>query len=120
MVHTLTSQVKATRPSNTELMEGYVDYDEIRALAQEHQPKMIIAGFGAYSQVLDFAKFREIADEVGAYLLVDMAHIAGLLRQVNTPVRTLRRRGYDNNTQNFARSPQWFDLPVPTLKLKRS
>ena len=47
---------------------------------------MIIAGFSAYSRVLDFAKFREIADEVGAYLLVDMAHIAGLLRQVNTPV----------------------------------
>ena len=59
--------------------QGYVDYDEIRAQAQEHQPKMIIAGFSAYSQVLDFAKFREIADEVGAYLLVDMAHIAGLV-----------------------------------------
>ena len=59
--------------------QGYVDYDEIRALAQEHQPKMIIAGFSAYSQVLDFAKFREIADEVGAYRLVDMAHIAGLV-----------------------------------------
>ena len=59
--------------------QGYVDYDEIRALAQEHQPKMIIAGFSAYSQVLDFAKFREIADEVGAYLLVDMAHVAGLV-----------------------------------------
>ena len=59
--------------------QGYVDYDEIRALAQAHQPKMIIAGFSAYSQVLDFAKFREIADEVGAYLLVDMAHIAGLV-----------------------------------------
>ena len=59
--------------------QGYVDYDEIRALANEHKPKMIIAGFSAYSQVLDFAKFREIADEVDAYLLVDMAHIAGLV-----------------------------------------
>ena len=59
--------------------QGYVDYDEIRSLAKAHQPKMIIAGFSAYSQVLDFAKFREIADEVGAYLLVDMAHIAGLV-----------------------------------------
>lgn len=59
--------------------QGFVDYDEIRALAKAHQPKMIIAGFSAYSQVLDFAKFREIADEVGAYLLVDMAHIAGLV-----------------------------------------
>ena len=59
--------------------QGFVDYDEIRAKAVEHKPKMIIAGFSAYSQVLDFAKFREIADEVGAYLLVDMAHIAGLV-----------------------------------------
>ncbi len=59
--------------------QGFVDYDEIRAKALEHKPKMIIAGFSAYSQVLDFAKFREIADEVGAYLLVDMAHIAGLV-----------------------------------------
>ena len=59
--------------------QGFVDYDQIRQLAVEHQPKMIIAGFSAYSQVLDFAKFREIADEVGAYLLVDMAHFAGLV-----------------------------------------
>lgn len=58
---------------------GFVDYDQVRALAVQHQPKMIIAGFSAYSQVLDFAKFREIADEVGAYLLVDMAHVAGLV-----------------------------------------
>ncbi|MGB0956859.1 MAG: serine hydroxymethyltransferase [Litorivicinus sp.] len=58
---------------------GFVDYDQVRALAVEHKPKMIIAGFSAYSQVLDFAKFREIADEVGAYLMVDMAHVAGLV-----------------------------------------
>ncbi|NWO08322.1 MAG: serine hydroxymethyltransferase [Alteromonadaceae bacterium] len=58
---------------------GLVDYDEIEALAVEHKPKMIIAGFSAYSQELAFARFREIADKVGAYLFVDMAHVAGLV-----------------------------------------
>ncbi|MDW5378234.1 serine hydroxymethyltransferase [Halomonas sp. HP20-15] len=58
---------------------GLIDYDEVARLAREHQPKMIIAGFSAYSQIIDWAKFREIADEVGAFLLVDMAHIAGLV-----------------------------------------
>ena len=56
-----------------------LDYDKVRALAIEHQPKMIIAGASNYSRTIDFAKFREIADEVGAYLMVDMAHIAGLV-----------------------------------------
>lgn len=59
--------------------EGLIDYDEVEALAIEHKPKMIIAGFSAYSKTLDFAKFREIADKVGAYLFVDMAHVAGLI-----------------------------------------
>jgi glycine hydroxymethyltransferase len=58
---------------------GEVDYDDIARLAQEHQPKMIVAGFSAYSRRLDWQKFREIADSVGAYLLVDMAHVAGLV-----------------------------------------
>ncbi|MFM9269511.1 serine hydroxymethyltransferase [Halomonas elongata] len=58
---------------------GRIDYDEVARLAREHRPKMIIAGFSAYSQIIDWARFREIADEVGAYLLVDMAHIAGLV-----------------------------------------
>ena len=57
---------------------GLIDYDEVRSLALEHKPKMIVGGFSAYSQVIDWQKFRDIADEVGAYLLVDMAHIAGL------------------------------------------
>ena len=56
-----------------------IDYDKIRELAIEHKPKLIIAGASAYSKEIDFKKFREIADEVGAYLLVDMAHIAGLV-----------------------------------------
>lgn len=58
---------------------GEVDYDEVARLAQEHQPKMILAGFSAYSRVLDWQRFRDIADSVGAYLLVDMAHVAGLV-----------------------------------------
>jgi glycine hydroxymethyltransferase len=58
---------------------GEIDYAEVRELALEHKPKMIVAGFSAYSGVVDWAKFREIADEVGAYLLVDMAHVAGLV-----------------------------------------
>ncbi|WP_290000526.1 serine hydroxymethyltransferase [Faucicola atlantae] len=58
---------------------GQIDYDEVARLAQEHKPKMIIAGFSAYSQVVDWQKFREIADSVGAYLMVDMAHVAGLV-----------------------------------------
>ena len=59
--------------------EGYLDYEEIRSLARQHKPKMIIAGASAYPRVIDFKKFREIADEVGAVLFVDMAHIAGLV-----------------------------------------
>ena len=59
--------------------EGFIDYDEVRRLAVESKPKMIIAGASAYARTIDFAKFREIADEVGAFLLVDMAHIAGLV-----------------------------------------
>ncbi|AWM80538.1 serine hydroxymethyltransferase [Gammaproteobacteria bacterium ESL0073] len=59
--------------------DGFIDYDEVERLAVENKPKMIIAGFSAYSPVLDFARFRAIADKVGAYLFVDMAHVAGLV-----------------------------------------
>jgi len=58
---------------------GLIDYGELETMAVEHKPKMIIAGFSAYSQELDFARFRAIADKVGAYLFVDMAHVAGLV-----------------------------------------
>ncbi len=58
---------------------GLIDYDEVARLAREHRPRMIIAGFSAYSQVVDWQRFREIADEVGAWLHVDMAHVAGLV-----------------------------------------
>lgn len=62
---------------NSETAE--IDYDQVEALALEHKPRLIIAGFSAYSRIMDWARFRAIADQVGAYLLVDMAHIAGLV-----------------------------------------
>jgi len=58
---------------------GEIDYDQVEALALEHKPKMIVAGFSAYSRVADWQRFRDIADKVGAYLFVDMAHVAGLI-----------------------------------------
>lgn len=59
--------------------QGLIDYDEVERLAVEHKPKMVVAGFSAYSQVIDWARFRAIADKVGAWLFVDMAHVAGLV-----------------------------------------
>lgn len=58
---------------------GEIDYDQVAALAEEHKPRLIIAGFSAYSRIVDWQKFRTIADSVGAYLMVDMAHVAGLI-----------------------------------------
>jgi glycine hydroxymethyltransferase len=58
---------------------GEIDYDQVASLAQEHRPKVVVAGFSAYSRVIDWARFRAIADSVGAYLFVDMAHVAGLV-----------------------------------------
>ena len=58
---------------------GLIDYDQVEALALEHKPKMIVAGFSAYSRIMDWDRFRNIADKVGAYLFVDMAHVAGLV-----------------------------------------
>ena len=58
---------------------GYIDYEQVREQALKHKPKMIVAGYSAYTRILDFEKFRQIADEVGAYLMVDIAHIAGLV-----------------------------------------
>ncbi len=59
--------------------DGFIDYDEVEKLALEHKPKMVVAGFSAYSQIVDWARFRAIADKIGAYLFVDMAHVAGLI-----------------------------------------
>ena len=58
---------------------GEIDYDQVRSLANEHKPKLIVAGFSAYSGIVDWKRFREIADDIGSYLLVDMAHVAGLV-----------------------------------------
>ena len=58
---------------------GLIDYEQVQALANEHKPRMVVAGFSAYSRVVDWQRFREIADSVGAYLMVDMAHVAGLV-----------------------------------------
>ena len=64
---------------------GLIDYDQVQALADEHKPKLVIAGFSAYSRVVDWQRFREIADSVGAYLMVDMAHVAGLVATGHYP-----------------------------------
>jgi glycine hydroxymethyltransferase len=64
---------------------GEIDYDQVDRLAREHKPKMIVAGFSAYSRVVDWQRFRAIADEVGAYLFVDMAHVAGLIAAGHYP-----------------------------------
>jgi glycine hydroxymethyltransferase len=64
---------------------GLIDYDQVQALATEHKPRLVIAGFSAYSQIVDWARFRQIADSVGAYLMVDMAHVAGLIATGHYP-----------------------------------
>jgi len=66
-------------PYDVSAATGELDYDEIEALALEHRPKLVVAGFSAYSRIVDWARFRAIADEVGAWLLADMAHVAGLV-----------------------------------------
>ena len=72
-------------PYGLDVDTGLINYDAVQALASEHKPKMIIAGFSAYSQVVDWARFREIADSVGAYFFVDMAHVAGLVATGHYP-----------------------------------
>jgi glycine hydroxymethyltransferase len=64
---------------------GFIDYDQVQALADEHRPKMIVAGFSAYSRVVDWQRFRDVCDSVGAYLMVDMAHVAGLVATGHYP-----------------------------------
>jgi glycine hydroxymethyltransferase len=64
---------------------GQLDYEQVQALADEHKPRLIIAGFSAHSRVLDWQRFRDIADSCGAYLMVDMAHVAGLIATGHYP-----------------------------------
>ena len=70
-----------------DIATGEIDYAQVEQLAREHRPKMIVAGFSAYSRVVDWGRFRAIADEVGAYLFVDIAHVAGLIAAGSIPVR---------------------------------
>jgi glycine hydroxymethyltransferase len=83
-----------------------LDFDEIRALAHEHKPKMIVAGFSAYPRVMDWAKFREIADEIGAYLLVDMAHVAGLVAAGEYPSPVPHAHFVTTTTHKTLRGPR--------------
>jgi glycine hydroxymethyltransferase len=87
---------------NTEL----VDYDQVRALAKEHKPKMIVAGFSAYPRTMDWARFREIADEVGAYLMVDMAHVAGLVATGEYPSPVPHAHFVTTTTHKTLRGPR--------------
>lgn len=105
-----------------------IDYEQMESLAREHKPKLILAGFSAYSRVLDFARFRRIADEVGAYFMVDMAHISGLVAAgvypspvpyahvvTSTTHKTLRgpRGGIilSNEGEEFTKKLQWAVFP---------
>ena len=107
---------------------GEIDYEQVEALAREHKPKLIVAGFSAYSRVLDFARFRKIADAVGAYFMVDMAHVSGLIAAgvypspighahvvTSTTHKTLRgpRGGIilSNEGEEFTKKLQWAVFP---------
>ena len=85
---------------------GRIDYDKVRELALEHKPKVIVGGFSAYSQVVDWAKFREIADEVGAYLVVDMAHVAGLVAAGEYPSPIEHAHVVTTTTHKTLRGPR--------------
>ena len=85
---------------------GLINYDEVQALATEHKPKMIIAGFSAYSRVIDWARMREIADSVGAYLFVDMAHIAGLVAAGEYPSPLPHAHVVTTTTHKTLRGPR--------------
>ncbi|WP_330947414.1 serine hydroxymethyltransferase [Thermomonas sp. LB-4] len=86
--------------------EGLIDYDEVERLALEHKPKMVVAGFSAYSQVVDWARFRAIADKVGAYLFVDMAHVAGLVAAGVYPSPLAHAHVVTSTTHKTLRGPR--------------
>ncbi|GAA4999336.1 serine hydroxymethyltransferase [Pseudoluteimonas lycopersici] len=85
---------------------GLIDYDEVERLALEHKPKMVVAGFSAYSQVVDWARFRAIADKVGAYLFVDMAHVAGLVAAGVYPNPVPHAHAVTSTTHKTLRGPR--------------
>ena len=86
--------------------QGLIDYDEVERLAVEHKPKMIVGGFSAYSQVVDWARFRAIADKVGAYLFVDMAHVAGLIAAGVYPTPVPHAHVVTSTTHKTLRGPR--------------
>lgn len=86
--------------------DGFIDYDQVRKMAQEHKPSMIVAGFSAYSQVIDWAEFRKIADEVGAYFFADMAHIAGLVAAGKYPSPLPHAHVVTTTTHKTLRGPR--------------
>ena len=89
---------------------GRIDYDEVERLAKECHPKMIVAGASAYSRIIDFPRFRQIADEVGAILMVDMAHIAGLVAAGLHPSPVPYADVVTTTThKTTARSQRWYD-----------
>ncbi len=90
--------------------DALLDYAQVESLAKEHKPKMIIAGASAYPRVIDWKKFRAIADSIGAYLFVDMAHYAGLVAGGALPDAAAARACDDNDdAQDAARSARWHD-----------
>ena len=86
--------------------DGLIDYDEVEKLAKEHKPKLIIAGFSAYPRVVDWKRFRKIADEVGAYLMVDMAHVAGLIAAGEYPSPIQHAHVVTTTTHKTLRGPR--------------
>ena len=85
---------------------GFIDYDEVERLAVEHRPKMVVAGFSAYSQVVDWARFRAIADKVGAIFFVDMAHVAGLVAAGVYPTPVPHAHVVTSTTHKTLRGPR--------------
>ena len=85
---------------------GLIDYAEVERLAREHQPKMVVAGFSAYSQVVDWGRMREIADAIGAYLFVDMAHVAGLVAAGVYPTPLPHAHVVSSTTHKTLRGPR--------------
>lgn len=85
---------------------GLIDYDEVERLALEHKPKMVVAGFSAYSQKIDWGRFRAIADKVGAYLFVDMAHVAGLVAAGEYPTPVPHAHVVTSTTHKTLRGPR--------------
>ena len=99
--------------------QGRIDYDEVERIAMEARPKLIIAGASAYARIIDFKKFREIADKVGAYLMVDMAHIAGLVAAGLHPSPIPYADVVTTTTHKTLRGPRG-GLILPTGKRRRN